>query len=52
VTERLRREDAHGGPVRGTGRVLADSEVGLFESYGIVVDHLNHVGPCARRPFE
>jgi fatty acid desaturase len=28
------------------------SEVGLFESYGIVVDYLNNVGLRARGPFE
>ncbi len=28
------------------------AEVGLFESYGIVVDYLNHVGLRARGPFE
>jgi fatty acid desaturase len=28
------------------------TEVGLFESYGIVVDYLNHVGLRARGPFE
>ena len=28
------------------------TEVGLFESYGIVVDYLNHVGLQARGPFE
>ncbi len=27
-------------------------EVGLFESYGIVVDYLNHVGLRARDPFD
>ena len=28
------------------------TEAGLFESYGIVVDYLNHVGLRAREPFE
>jgi fatty acid desaturase len=28
------------------------TETGLFESYGIVVDYLNHVGLRARGPFE
>jgi fatty acid desaturase len=28
------------------------TEVGLFTSYGIVVDYLNHVGLRAREPFE
>jgi fatty acid desaturase len=28
------------------------SEVGLFESYGIVMDYLNNVGLRARGPFE
>jgi hypothetical protein len=27
------------------------NEVGLFESYGIVVDYLNNVGLRARDPF-
>jgi fatty acid desaturase len=31
---------------------VAYSEVGLFESYGIVVDYLNHVGLRARDPFQ
>jgi fatty acid desaturase len=28
------------------------TEVGLFESYGIVIDYLNHVGLRARDPFD
>jgi fatty acid desaturase len=31
---------------------VAYTEVGLFESYGIAVDYLNHVGLRARGPFE
>jgi len=31
---------------------IAYQEVGLFESYGIVIDYLNHVGLRARDPFD
>jgi len=34
------------------GHGVSYVETGLFESYGIVIDYLNHVGLRAREPFE
>jgi fatty acid desaturase len=34
------------------GHEVSYAEAGLFESYGIVVDYLNHVGLRARGPFD